>query len=745
MSYPYKIRKVAWGSCKPNNESDTASTTITNNFDPTQHLLGGNNSNDPHTIGGNLQRAILFDLIELRHRYYTELKSSSTTNNNKDIKHATTGISFGQFKKCFQEARFGAIHTRTIPARVDRGEYVQLLYSSCFYLLEQAFDTHNNQSQVEVEVGENSTNYTLNWSDDEHITNSAFNAIYAVFILYTLHKTNILPKPPNQTSISSASNKYNNEQSLQNCWSMLPIGINNNDEDKLYRRTFHGKVRIDRYNFMLLLQLREICLVRMEQCDIGKMNTNSSTSSKSGDTTTASWKCNCSLARDAVYILDSMLSSNDDNDDFFEYCEYHGPHSLEGLAGSPNFYRAYFSNNQKSTRSSNVVSTTATTTITHAVCNESELNEMINKNDNDDTLDFQSLSQLVKGHQTNLATVMSQLHKSRLTKDDELQPKQRELVENTLKEINISNEPLKLFANDTSTTNDKAKSPESPIALPETKQESTTKHVSILQFPERFSTTLCNEIKCSLVDFRNEIVMIRKDVIKNKRKDEVRMNQQVVIDYGDDFTSIAESEPVKRRPNDDDEEASGLGRKCQHHGDISNHDEFDLEEEEDVVTERDDDLSVATGGGRNALYSLLSMVGGNAGGCGSDVSNYDEDDSIATTENDHMEDKTVPPSNSKSHQPMALNDDDDDDNASVVSGMGTRALQFLLSHQSSRKQSKKHPKKKRTKIGRKAPPSEDKNAEDGNESIVGEDASDSDEDISVAAGTNALATLLAHV
>jgi len=728
MSFPYKIRKVAWGSCKPNNESDTASTTTTNNnFDPTLHL-GGNN-NDPHTIGGNLQRAILLDLIELRHRYYIAVSQVATTanNSNKQTKHTTTGISFGQFKKCFREARFGAIHTRTIPARVDRGEYVQLLYSSCFYLLEQAFDT-THQSQEEVR--NYSTNYTLNWnSNDDQQHSSAFNAIYAVFMLYTLHKTNILPKPP-PTNISSASNKY--EQSLQNSWSMLPIGINNNDEDKLYRRTFYNNIRIDRYNYMLLLRLRELCLVQMEQCDIGKMDTNSSTAESD---TTNTWKCNCSLARDAVYILDIMLSSNDDND-FFEYCEYHGPHSLEGLSGSPNFYRAYFSNNhQKSTAesSSNVVdSTTSATAPAPSVCNESEMTEMINNNE--DTLDTQSLSQLVKGHQTNLATVMSQLHKSRHTKDDELQPKQRELVENTLKEINIPNESLQLLANDKSTMNDKAKSPISPT-LPKTKQEST-KHVSFLQFPDTFSTTLCNEIRSSLVDFRTEIDMIRKVVIKNKRKDEVRMNQQVVIDYGDDFTSIAESEPVKRRPsdiaNESEDEASRLGRKRQRRG---VDDELDLEED----VERDDELSIATGGGRNALYSLLSMVEGNGGGGGSDGSNYDEDDSIATAEAGHK-DKTMPPSNDKSHLPMASNDDED---ASEASGMGTRALQFLISHQSTKKQNKKQAKKKRTKSSRKAPPKEDKN-EDVNES-QGDEASDSDEDISVAAGTNALATLLAHV
>ena len=110
---------------------------------------------------------------------------------------------------------------------------------------------------------------------------------------------------------------------------------------------------------------------------------------------------------------------------------------------------------------------------------------------------------------------------------------------------------------------------------------------------------------------------------------------------------------------------------------------------------------------------------------------------LATEEAGGIEDKTVPPNNGKSHtQPMASIDDD----ASVASGMGTRALQFLLSHQST-KRSRTRNKLKRS---RKAPPSEVK-SECVNESLVGDDPSDSDEDISVAACTNALATLLAHI
>ena len=48
---------------------------------------------------------------------------------------------------------------------------------------------------------------------------------------------------------------------------MLPIGINS-DEDKLYRRTFRSGVLMDRWNYILLLQLRDLCLAQVDQCAV---------------------------------------------------------------------------------------------------------------------------------------------------------------------------------------------------------------------------------------------------------------------------------------------------------------------------------------------------------------------------------------------------------------------------------------------------------------------------------------------
>ena len=117
MSLPYKIRKQAWGSCKPREEGGETSNRIRtgnglgeNNFDPAAHL--GGDPKDPHTIGGNLQRAILLDMIELRQRYCTTIIGSSSSrssgtpyNNNTPSQrtlcnhdHAPLGTSFNSFK-----------------------------------------------------------------------------------------------------------------------------------------------------------------------------------------------------------------------------------------------------------------------------------------------------------------------------------------------------------------------------------------------------------------------------------------------------------------------------------------------------------------------------------------------------------------------------------------------------------------------------------------------------------------------
>ena len=760
MSLPYKIRKPAWGSCKPREEEETSNRIRSstsgdeNNFDLAAHL--GGDPKDPHTIGGNLQRAILLDMIELRQRYLNNIGSSSsrssgvaiTSNNNNTpsqrtlCNHAQLGTSFNSFKTCFREARFGAVHTRTIPARVDRSEYIQLLYSSCFYLLEESFkNSHKDDT------------HPLNWEDDNdniskssHSNNngSAFNAIYAVFMLYTLHQTNVLseaPSPRSQTKRTKPG-KFD-EKSLKEAWSMLPMGLNR-DEDKWgFRRSFRSPVRIDRYNYLLLLRLRDICLTRVEQCDFNKMKSlavTAETENILNNNYNAPWKCNCGIARDAAHVIDKMLF----DDTFFDYCEYHGPHSLEGLAGQSNFYRAHFVNAPKKRTEQNRTSVPV-------VLTEYKLNEMANGNGTDDDclLDSQ-LSELIEEHQSNLSSIMTQLQKSRLAGGGDLQPKQRELVENTLSDIMNPSTSILL-----------TKSAEDSVSSPKTGEansalEAKSKQVSFLKFQETFSSALCNQIRGSLLDFKEEAEMIRKAVIKQNK---ARMRgEQVVIDLDDDLASIT-TEPNRRSsemskdeniasPSIDDHKR---GKKRSR---VTGNDES---------LEKDDELSIATGAGRNALLSLLSMVEGNGDRYESSTELEEENDdflaklSMGGNKSERLEDEALSSEEDNSDlrsfaSLLAPNNDD---------GMGARALQFLLSQTDEKQVTQpvdKNRVKKASKAKRQVPRSNTKTKRcksDNEEKFLNASAnstdgkSSSDEEFSIAseegAGTNALAALLSTV
>ena len=766
MSLPYKIRKPAWGSCKPREEEETSNRSRSsngggeNNFDPAAHL--GGDPKDPHTIGGNLQRAILLDMIELRERYYNNIGSSSsrssgvaiTSNNNNTpsqrtlCNHAQLGTSFNSFKTCFREARFGAIHTRTIPARVDRSEYIQLLYSSCFYLLEESFkNSHKDDTNPLIWEDDNDNISTSSHSN----INSPFNAIYAVFMLYTLHQTNVLSEAPSPRSHTkrTKSGKFD-EKSLKEAWSMLPMGLNR-DEDKWgFRRSFRSPVRIDRYNYLLLLRLRDICLTRVEQCDFNKMKSIGT----ARDTVTAetenvlnndneTWQCNCGIARDAAHVIDKMVF----DDTFFDYCEYHGPHSLEGLAGQSNFYRAHFVNAPKKRTEQNRTSVPV-------VLTESKLNEMANGNGTDDDclLDSQ-LSALIEEHQSNLSSIMTQLQKSRLAGGGDLQPKQRELVENTLSDIINPSKSILL----TKSAEDSVSSQKTGEA--KSSPEAKSKQVSFLKFQEIFSSDLCNQIRGSLLDFKEEAEMIRKAVIKQNK---ARMRgEQVVIDLDDDLASIA-TEPNRRSsemskdeniasPSIDDHKR---GKKRSR---VTGNDES---------LEKDDELSIATGAGRNALLSLLSMVEGNGdryeSSTGYPVHDFSDALSMGGNKSEHLEDDALSSEEDNSDlrsfaSMLAPNNDD----ASIVSGMGARALQFLLSQTDEKQVTQpvdKNRAKKASRTKGQVPRSNAKTKyckSDNKEKFLNASAnstdgkSSSDEEFSIAseegAGTNALAALLSTV
>jgi hypothetical protein len=690
--FPYKIRKPAWGTLKPHEEPLLFDATCQLGGDPT----------DPHTIGGNLQRAILLDMIELRHRYCNAEEAAWTTaptphqqscahNNlttnksNHPIKakcshnHAALGSSFARFKDCFRNARFGAMHTRTIPPRVDRGEYVQLLYSSCFYLLEESFKSESNSQHL------------LRWDvfDTSH-PNCAINTVYAIFILYTLHQTNVLPVAPPPRSQNANHHRIIDENLLKEAWSMLPIGINS-DEDKLYRRKFRSPVRIDRWNYLLLLRLHDLCLAQVDECGMeASINATTDVRSRSIGSTfnnnAESWRCRCGLARDTAYIIDKMLFT----DAFFEYCEYHGPHGLEGLGGSPNFYRAYFAN--PSTKKSKRTKTNDEVAMSVATLGSCELNKFGTDDDMPSSLELQNL---VEEHCSNLTSVSSYLQKSRIT-GNELQPKQRELVESVLSEIldpsKYSELSEKVNGKEESNTNvftgGEANIPDEEL-VPKTSEE------SLVSFPGTFSVAARTLLRESFVDFIEEAKRIRKAVVKETKalvrdKNSCTLEATIHSDVAlfDDFFSIPESDsctPITlehqtKRPRkhdeflelqqedfDDDEfsTATGAGKNAL----LSLLSAGEGDKLPINVSLQDDEFSVATGAGKNALRALLSMAGGNN-------NSGDFDDESVASNDDHS---GLVPAHNMSNNPIASLEIDD--TASVVSGMGMRALNLLLSGQ----------------------------------------------------------------
>lgn len=472
---------------------------------------------------------------------------------------------------------------------------------------------------------------------------------------------------------------------------MLPIGINS-DEDKLYRRTFRSPVRIDRWNYLLLLRLRDLCLAQVDQCGMDAVTNATSGGSSSSSSGTCNnsaevWQCHCGLACDAAYIIDKMLTT----DAFFEYCEYHGPHSLEGLAGSPNFYRAYFANSpKKKTKGSKNDGAIATSAADFRL-KASENNKFETEDDISSSLELQKL---VKKHCSSLKSVAALLQRSRLT-GDELQPKQRELVENTLSNVldpsKYSVMSKKLNDKDSSNLN---VSNGGEAEFPDEQHATKTPEDLILSFPDSFSVALRSLLQDSFADFIEETKMLREAVVK-ENKARVRGKQLTSIEANihsdvalfDDFISVTASDtptlinlehqtkcPWKNDEflelqqeefdEDDFSTTTGAGKNAL----LSLLSAAGGNELPIDACLHDDEFSVVTGAGKNALRALLSLAGGNNNCYDSGNDSLPSDDDISGLPGIHSVTKDNPLASLQT-----------DDSTSVVSGMGMRALNLLLS------------------------------------------------------------------
>eukprot|EP00566_Odontella_aurita_P002855 CAMPEP_0113553502 /NCGR_PEP_ID=MMETSP0015_2-20120614/15646_1 /TAXON_ID=2838 /ORGANISM="Odontella" /LENGTH=959 /DNA_ID=CAMNT_0000454573 /DNA_START=270 /DNA_END=3149 /DNA_ORIENTATION=+ /assembly_acc=CAM_ASM_000160 len=285
----------------------------------------------PLSGGGPVERAIKEDLSTLWNCFDEIIASSQSSNNNAAdnnltettlLRHDVIGVSFRRFKDAFRRGKFGIIHTRCIPPRCDRADYEQVLYSACLGLLEDAM------LQDEGDVRD--------------LSPKLFGAACSVFSLYLLRETN--PQPPFPTAERSAL-------------STLTIGLVSEDPTKPCRRSYCEPIRISRKQYALLHMARDLALEVIALCEssvakhwesifdsrIAKVGGSTSAGSLCAGLETVnldkgkasdSWLCTCGIARDCIHVIDMMCT-----DQLFDFCEYAGPCSVEGLAGSGDYYQ----------------------------------------------------------------------------------------------------------------------------------------------------------------------------------------------------------------------------------------------------------------------------------------------------------------------------------------------------------------------------------------------------------------------
>jgi hypothetical protein len=236
---------------------------------------------DSTDSGGPIQRALSSDLFALFDEYKLELRAQYHRNDVCDI-NARTGGAFSVLKKIFGSTKASLLHSRLAPKRCDRAAFSQLIYASCWRMLQQSFDDGASNRTVDLLL-----------------------ASHAIFCLYILHETNPLP--------------HGHASSESDILTMLPMGVNQNLETPgyMYRRHFKHPIRLDMQQLNNLQRLQQIALATTASCRI------SSASSP--------WlQMDYAVATDLLHVIQRLVPS-------LLCCSYTGPCSLEGLAGHESY------------------------------------------------------------------------------------------------------------------------------------------------------------------------------------------------------------------------------------------------------------------------------------------------------------------------------------------------------------------------------------------------------------------------
>ncbi len=403
--------------------------------------------------GGPIEKAIRQDLISLRalfreaiekDRQKEEDSFDSLVQNNhlyfsnqrrqfveQSIvpNHKANGYSFQIFKQVYKKAKFGIIFTRAAPknTRIDREAFVQLIFSSALSLLKDAIQSMEKDADVAItsnnseesdsdDQSETTTNTNTNTTTRRHTKTTAtrqgegkkeskrnktksdrsiayFNAVFAIYALYTLYKTNPAPHVPidydsdddtdNQKyesisrkindSTTESKEKYALTMREAKLLSTLPIGLTDTVDDseaRFYRRSYHSPIRISYQSLQLLEKVKKLSLVHMDDCRIAQYSIlgkkyckkkafeefvcssssdeddqNDKRGKQSSDHTSSRdrLRCTCSLANDCITLIDRLVS-----DQCFTYCEYEGPVSVESYCGTDTYVRSTILGEEKS-------------------------------------------------------------------------------------------------------------------------------------------------------------------------------------------------------------------------------------------------------------------------------------------------------------------------------------------------------------------------------------------------------------
>ncbi|KAK1740834.1 hypothetical protein QTG54_008929 [Skeletonema marinoi] len=663
---PYKIRKPVYSGASKHFLPEKPAAIRTDGDGTDAEQLEQLARDDPRLIGGNLQKAILLDLIGLRECFLERengsasnvvvgtVAASSSPSHIHNAMLLPVGTSFERFKATFRDRRFGAIHTRTAPRNIDRGEYAQLLYSCCFYLLEESVENDG--------------------VDKFNLPRS----IFSIFALYTLHQTNPLPmSPPTRQSTPRSKYGHLQEDALQEAWSVLPIS---REEQNLHRKSYKSPVRIDRKNYLLLIRLSDVCKAILAHSDGSSRH--------------------CGIAQDASYIIDKMIFT----DNFFSYCEYHGPCGLEGLAGNPHFYKEHFVKQKKKPKKGKSKKNGASTFLpASSQLTQERLDKMKNDEHLTAILNLSDLSNAINTHKLNLQNVTTQLQKSRQPGGD-LQPKQRELVENTLSGVHSQHAYFGMAAelNGESAPEASRAGNGSDTANSTQAKESDRNDLLPLIFSESFSSELRGNICEALADLNDDVALIRNSVMEEIRARNTT-KEKVVIDTGTLIVVGAQGDKSGQSLND-----------ILAFFDVQSETSDALEVNDGIDME--DVMSMATGAGKNALETLLMMAENKM-----DAGQLDDDSA----------------SNDES---IAVGDTAMDDN-SVATGSGMRALQNLLSQTTGG--STKHPTKRPAKAAKtKTVPSSDRPKRQKTKRATKKMNLEDEISVATGAGKNALSSLL---